>query len=391
MRKWILLSLLLAGCSQGGQQNGGDTKFLLPWPDVNGNYTLQEVTIETLSNPTELRGEAAEVYSQATFSSGGFKDTIARPRVTKSGDVYIPQDAESATAIAVYAQFDKLLKYEKQLGTRSQLNWPRKVSIQLNLSGSEINIHDNAHYFMAYDVIGLVPYTKSGVPVALNQGIVAHEHFHAHFQSQVMNPLNLMTDSVVSALEDIFYPLFSWGALPAAGGSKMGTQSPRMLNNIVLRGWNEGLADLFASIYTGKSEFFSPSLPGPIAKIRDLDAAAGPLLSGESFEKYFGKAALPDEQMARIAYGQGTALARLLYGLAHTGQESPQKFLARILERIGKIPAQVSANFSKETLDFDAITAILLEGYELNAQGCKALGDSVQKVTMDRSFAKCAL
>ncbi|MGZ3721952.1 MAG: hypothetical protein ACXVA9_03415, partial [Bdellovibrionales bacterium] len=180
MRKWILFSLILTGCSQTGK-SGGDTKFLLPWRDVNGKYELEEVTIETLASPTELRGEAAEVYSQGTFSSDGFKDSIARPRVTKSGDVYIPQDAESAIAIAVYAQFDRLFKYEKQQGSRGQLSWPRKVSIELNMRGSETSIHNNAHYFTALDAIGLMPYTSSGVPVALNHGIVAHEHFHAHF------------------------------------------------------------------------------------------------------------------------------------------------------------------------------------------------------------------
>src|ERR1700722_16664500 len=100
MLKWILLSLVLAGCSHSG--GGGDTKFLLPWQDDNGQYGMREVTIATLASPTELRGEAAEIYFQNDFGAAGFKGSIAQPHVTKSGDVYVPLDSDSAMAIAVY-------------------------------------------------------------------------------------------------------------------------------------------------------------------------------------------------------------------------------------------------------------------------------------------------
>src|SRR5689334_16711293 len=138
MRGWILIifSFTLSGCGLSGG-GGGDTKFLLPWRDVNGKYELEEVTIETLANPNELRGEAAEVYSHATFSRTGFEGSIARPRLTKSGNVYIPMDSESATAVAIYAQFDKLFRYEREQGSRGQLNWPRRVGIEIGMTGSD--------------------------------------------------------------------------------------------------------------------------------------------------------------------------------------------------------------------------------------------------------------
>src|ERR1700724_2029681 len=103
MRIYILLFLIVAGCTQ--TKPGGDTRFLLPWRANDGKYSLREVTIETLSSPYELRGEAAEVYFQNALTDSGYEGSIARPHVTKSGDVYIPQDSESALAIAVYAQF----------------------------------------------------------------------------------------------------------------------------------------------------------------------------------------------------------------------------------------------------------------------------------------------
>ncbi len=118
------------------------------------------------------------------------------------------------------------------------------------------------HTISPLDVIGLLPYTLDGVPFAVNHGIVAHEHFHAHFQKQVINPLQIAEGiHVVSALENLFYgalDVASAGALNSADGA---IEEPKYFNDIVMRGWNEGLADLYAALYTGQANFFTAAFP----------------------------------------------------------------------------------------------------------------------------------
>jgi hypothetical protein len=392
MRGWFLTILLLvvSGCGQKG--GGGDTKFLLPWHDANGKYELEEVTIETLANPNELRGEAAEVYSHAVFNQDGFDGSIARPHLTKSGNVYIPLDSESATAIAIYAQFDKLFRYERELGSRGQLNWPRRIGIEINMIGSDTFVHNNAHYFTDLDVIGLVPFTKgSAVPVALNHGIVAHEHFHAHFQSQVLNVINLAkSPPVVSALEDMFYPLLGFASKSSAANSKLGTGSPRDMNNLILRAWNEGLADLFAGIYQGQSDFFTPSLP-QLKAARNLDADGGRLWNAADLQNLAGRVQLSQDQLTSIAYTQGTVMARLLYHVANAGTESPQAFSARILKRLPNIATKVSGGIATTIMNFEDVLPVLLDDYQLTPGLCTSLNAVLMKSTMQKGFARCGL
>lgn len=386
MRFYILLFLIVAGCTQ--TRGGGDTKFLLPWRDNDGKYSLREVTIETLASPYELRGEAAEVYFQSAFSDHGFEGQIARPHLTKSGDVYIPQDSESAMAVAVYAQFDSLFRYEQKQHTAFQIAWPRKVGLELNMTSPEGTAHNNAHYFTALDIIGLLPYTSDGVPVALNHGIVAHEHFHAHFQREVINALHLPIGQVVSNFESLFYPLFN--LVPRKTPADVpDVSSPRSMNNFVMRAWNEGLADLFAGIYTGQADFFTASLP-QLASARQLDADIGPLWKGKDLARVFAQSKTTVDQMLGLAYGQGTVMARLLYRLAYSGVESPDAFSKRILLRLPMIPLQVRNSYDTSVMDLEQIISILLDGYPVNSFVCANLQVILSKPLMDRSFAKCA-
>lgn len=387
MRVMVLLMFVaaLSACGQKGG-GGGDTKFLIPWHDANGKYELEEVTIETLASPNELRGAAAEVYSHAAFNDSGFNGSIARPHITKSGNLYIPLDTESATAIAVYAQFDRLYKYEQQQKSLSQLNWPRRVGIETTVRGDEIVAHNNAHYFTSLDVIGVVPFTKEGaVPVALNHGILAHEHFHAHFQTQVMNALNrAKPQPIVSALESLFYPL----VFEAAPAPKPTTKSPRDLNNLILRAWNEGLADLFAGIFQNQPDFFQASLPY-LSDARDLDQEPGKMWMADDVKRRTSEVSTK-ERLAGLAYEQGTVLARMLYHIANNGTESPQALSSRILAKLPAIAEAFAGTIEAQVMNVEDIVPVLLDGYTVNPAVCAELDSTMMdKATLKRSFAKC--
>jgi len=385
---WLFFVVLLTGCTHSGG-GGGDTKFLLPWRNVNGTYQLQEVTIETLASPEELRGEAAEIYDQNELSDAGFAGSIARPHLTKSGDVWVPMDAESAIAVAAYAQFDQLFKYERAQGTRSQISWPRRVGIELNMTGPDIAAHNNAHYFTQLDAIGLMPSTRGGVPVSLNHGIVAHEHFHAHFQSQVMNVVAREHEPVIAAIERMFYPFFSFAAAPNFE-KRPSSDNPRSMNMIVLRAWNEGLADVFAGIYTGDPNFFAPSLP-QVGWSRSLTLPETRLATGEMLQSTLMSQPLTDDQITGTAYAQGSLLARMMFKLAMNGTESPDSFSARMLGRIAAIPEAVAGKMDHTVMDFEDVVPVLLDGFPLSVDSCGALSGTVSPEMMKGSFKACGV
>jgi hypothetical protein len=387
MNRWLLILLLLTGCSR--VNTGGPKKFLLPWPDASGNYTLQEITLTTLPSPYELKGDAAEVYYQSPFSADGYSSSIAKPHLTKSGDVYVPQDTESAQALAVYAQMERLYQFEQQLGTASQITWPRKIGVSLNLIGDPVNTTNNAAYYSSLDVVGLLPYTLSHkdtlclnqlcVPLAVNHGIVAHEHFHTHFQSQVMAAMSHDPDSTISLSVNSLFAALSVAppsSVPSQAPIASGDDSAHHVNNVVFRGWNEGLADLFAAIYTNQADFFSETLP----RLTPFRALNGPLTEFWTGNDFVPKAQaqtnsnkMSSDQWVGIAYMQGTALSRVLYELAYNGSETPTAFELRILQRLRQLPAKFNDTFDQTRLDVDAILPVLLDGFPLNSATCNTL------------------
>src|SRR5262249_27237398 len=147
--------------------------------------------------------------------------------------------------------------FEQKLGVANQLSWPRRVGVEFRMSAPEGIAQNNAHYFTQLDVIGLLPYSLPGVPFALNHGIVSHEHFHAHFQHEVMHAL---AQFAVSPLDSLFC-FEALGVKPTRPRPDSDPHSVPSLNSVVLRAWNEGLADLFATVYTGRSDFFVASFP----------------------------------------------------------------------------------------------------------------------------------
>ncbi len=386
MRRLLLLSLTFALALTGcGKKSSSESTYLLPWADANGKYSLQEVAISTLTSGHAVKGQAAEIYAEPNFSGSGFSGHIAEPRLTKSGHVYVPMDIESSLALTVYAQFERIYQFENTIGTAAQLRWPRKVGIELNLTNGDGSDHNNAHYFTALDVVGILPYSLAGVPFAVNQAIVSHEHFHAHFQSQVMNPLAALAGlQVVSSLENLFY-----GALSPAMNSGREGQGPKFLNDLVLRAWNEGLADFFAVVYTGHPDLFSASMP-KIAKARALDEALRPILPGADLEAAANAVGFDRSHLLGMAYAQGTALARILYRASISGVESPRAFLARVMNHLHEIPAAVQDSYLTQVLDFDRVLPVLLDGFPLSHNVCSDLQLTMTKATYMRGFAACA-
>ncbi len=385
MRRWIFLALVLAGC--GGPEDKCSKTFLALWPGSNGTYDFKEIRLNTLQSPYELKGKVARIYFESGMNEiTGFSSPVARPRFTRANGLCVATDVNSALAVSAYAQMEKLYEFDQKLGIAGHIPWPRKIGIQIHVRGERGLSNNNAHYFSYQDVIGFVPYTLNGLPTGVNQGVFAHEHFHAHFQHQVYNRLkeNLPQEFF---LAKHFHPIRSLKPQPE-DVKRADITRPMGLNSFILRAWNEGLADFYAAVFTGRPDFVDLSLPY-LSGRRDLSGPLGRLVSGIHFRKQiepgFGRVLDP----VQIAYEQGTVLARLFYRLAHHGMLGPQEFLMQVLSRLPYVASEIAPVFDREVMDFDRVVPILLQGIELDSEACGTLSVTVSRATFARSFARC--
>jgi hypothetical protein len=383
-----LASLLLSACSNTKNKCGN--KVLLLWPDAQGHYALREVELDTLPSPYKVSGPAARIYFEGQFDDSGFHGSEAEPHLTGAGGVCVPQDTASSSALNAYAQYERLYQWEKLLGIAGQISWPRQVGLQTHLMGSPDDIENNAHYYGSMDATAFVPYTLGNLPIGLNFGIVAHELFHAHFQSQVVAAMNRGLQERVSIESRIRLQLPYEPVVDDLSSNDGRTDIG--LNNYIVRGWNEGLADFFAYVYTDLPDFFVSSLPARAAE-RNLTGEpevfpTAYVLKQKAFNAY--RNTDPIRHLTGESYHLGTQLSRLLYHVAAVAGEPLPVFLHRIMERLDTLPARLLPDYTVSVLNFDDIVSQLLAGMTLNPAVCERLSRVVRPETLQRDFSKCS-
>lgn len=394
MRRWIFFALFLTGCTGPKDTCGQD--FLVLWPSAQGPYEYQSLNLSTLKSPYELKGEAAEIYFESELTdSNGYIGSVARPHMTRSSGVCVPTDVGSSLAISAYAQMEKIYQFDRTLGVDQQIPWPRKIGVQVNLIGANGLVQNNALYLSQHDVMGLVPYSQNGLPTGVNLGIVAHEHFHAHFQHQVYNRLNSVLPAEFT-LEALFHPA---NALKPSieDVEKADLKSVRGINSFILRSWNEGLADLYGGLYTNRPDFVRESLPQLLEKTengkdisRNLLGPIEPMATGPEFRYEVSQRHIMGLSMVSMSYREGSLLARLLYRVGTSGSEAPSAFLSRVMNRLSAVADWVAPGFDQEILDVESIIPVLLKDMPLNNGACEALKEGLSAETFERSFSSCA-
>ena len=369
----------LVGCADGNSKCGG--QFLALLPNDLGEQVFQVISFSSLSNPYSLNGGAAKVHYSTALGANGYLGPAAQPRYTRSGGVCVPMDAASSISVSVYGMFERIMNFEERMGIKHMLSWPRQVGVDISVRSSDGSGHDNAHYYGQMDVMAVLPYSASGTPLALNSGVMAHEHFHAHFQRQVMNAIEANFPSQRSLLNS-----FYGSTKPTPDDEPpVDLRTARALNYFVLRGWNEGLADFYGAIYSGMPNYFDQSLP--LKGTRALDQGAREFLSASFLRKISRRVNVG--MMEDISYKQGTNLARLLFALAQSGVESREVFLARVMSRLSAIPAAILPKYNSTILDFEEVVPVLLASFPMNKQSCQILRNSLSKEIMSRSVSQC--
>src|SRR5258708_2607030 len=93
-----VLVICFVGCT--GLRDSGTPTYLLPKLDANGKTVLQETTLTTIDSPYRAEGSAARVYIDPNAAASSMTGRVAEPHLAKSGNVFIPLDADSGLALS---------------------------------------------------------------------------------------------------------------------------------------------------------------------------------------------------------------------------------------------------------------------------------------------------
>lgn len=320
---------------------GSPTRVLIPWPTGQKKYSLQTVELSTITNINKIEGTSAEFIENPNLN----QNTISGAPVdgdffSNSNGVFVPKDFKSLNLITVYAHIEKLNLFMDQIGYSSLLPRPRKVAVGLRTSIVELPKTNNAIYIGPFDTLVILPYEAEGLPISMNAGILAHEYFHGIFHSILLKEfLESPAHSAPFQQEEACDP------------EKPKDLSNRELNEFVLSGLNEGLADLWAWIYTGDPAFMSHSLGGQ--NYRKLDTVMRRLPRTKDLRTVFRTHLLKDcdrrqtyKYMRAISYSWGASIAQFFVKLLDSdfkkvGLEHRKLLAEKIIRALKKLPEAV--------------------------------------------------
>jgi hypothetical protein len=325
-----MLMMIVSGCSEGGFKES--RTFWLPWFD-GSQYSWNSVPIRTLTSYSPMKGGAAALVIQPRYRDNQLFGQPPRIHwffdlTTQQG---VARDVASLQALVVYAHMERLMEMDLEAGGYGYLNWPRKVALQARVvEGNGDQLASNALYMPRFDAIIVVNYERFDLPISMNGGVIAHEHFHALFQNIVLK--RLPSDFLQ---EKPLLPMFchskkhlfqQFGFLPEETiGSLLASEEPDsrdwesrqpespahrdQYNQMILRAWNEGSADFWGWLYLDDSDFVFRSRREE-GNVRELNDEINPLP-----EQTYLKLLVSNSRstvLQRQAYRMGTSLARFL-------------------------------------------------------------------------------
>ncbi len=264
----IILAGALGACApdaDSDQQNGA-IQVLTPMSDANGQYALEFFELKELSDIRTVAGKYVQFFMSPRVVDGELRGTSPQARFIRNGaGQYIPGNEMTQQLVTVYAHMQRLALLDQEVGAEGVNTWPRKVGVAIRVKEGSQN---NAYYDGESDSMFLVPYNQAGLPIPINGGIIAHEHFHSLFYKLSM------ADSPVQSNVHDREEFFGMAGIEESGrrqrrffpslvGAEEMEESElrRYYNLVMTRSLNEGLADFWGWMYTGNPDFIAQSLP----------------------------------------------------------------------------------------------------------------------------------
>jgi len=398
----------LVGCSgkpESDAVEGRTVKVRLPWQNEQGEMKLQLVEISGLTSLYEMGGKFARFFFAPGIANGHLTGKGPKGRFLKITDnEYVPQNEISQSMASIYAHLERLAALDAKLGVGDVNAWPRDVGVNVQVSGESFLRQNNAFYDGNTDAFFFVPFKAKGLPIAVNPGVIAHEHFHSLFfkivvkpNEKVLGPSVMRNGSNHDAAE--YYhamDLKFHEENEATDSQKPGTVSELALkfyHVALLRGLNEGLADFWGWVYTGDEQFVLHSFP--TEKQRSLKPPSQDVLNRKTIEVNAQSAAKfgeysGEKRIRSLAYIIGTQYARVfkqfteLYQKEHelSAREAREKVAVMILKELSQFGQDLSSAIANsDTYEPTQIFHRLVDNNELTKTECEFFSDVVTYTT----------
>lgn len=336
----ILMSGALSACAPQSEtaEQTGTVRVLAPQSNSKAGYSLQTVELLGIEDLQTVTGKFVRFFLSPRITNNTLhgRPAVARFIKNKSGD-FIPANEITQQLVTIYAHTQKLAMLDEELGAGGVNQWPRDVGIGVRVKGSAGT--NNAFYDGATDSMLVVPYTQDGLAIAINGGILAHEHFHSLFFKMVLKD-EAKNDAAIHSRDEflqnnaiVHEDLAGRGRRekPVLIGDELDEATLLKFHRLALmRGLNEGLADFWGWMYTGNPDFIAQSLPKQ-KRVRSLEVS-----------DLFGIYELPNKVVVRNnlelfhASGERTKFREYVTGYAYTVGTQFSRVLKRFTDIYSK-------------------------------------------------------
>lgn len=292
----LLVSLLVAGCGKSfkgdADSASGQIKvqIIAPGsvasdPEAKTPYSFAVVDLLDVYDLVSSSGKYAQFYTRASRVDNRLSGTQPRGQFLKNKDgVFVPKNFISQQIATLYYHAQNLMRLETSLDFDTKRTKPLKIVLDtpvLNTKQSE----NNAFYDGDLDAIVFLKYSEGNLPLSLNGGVFAHEYFHSIFDKLVIKSVkNSEVFSIPVAInklintktlddvqnEDLSDQVKKIKLKLAEGPITLNADNVKWYYALLLKGFNEGLADYWGWQYVNDSAFIAHSLPQTITT-RKLD------------------------------------------------------------------------------------------------------------------------
>lgn len=409
----MMLCLVLLACDKNSNSDSDDVsgavKVQIPF-SFNGDYRLQTVELFTLENISKLRGLAARFLIDPDSRHGNLEGREPQIRyVRTSSGLVVPKDSLSLQLLTVYAHFEKIRELDQKLKVSAAVTWPATVAVNAQYKGmNDTAVVNNALYSGQLDALLLVPYTAENLPLMVNAGVLAHEHFHRIFQKSFIDAVG--ADYPVAARVSLHgeNEMLNLFGLSDPGPSVEEVQQPEVTEEqieeqgidanyhlVYLRALNEGFADVWGWVYSGDDLFVGRSLPQQ-QLARKLDVKISGLESANNLRSIINQHPHP-EDLVGFSYYIGTQYARMFREFANQLIEHRKMVPVAARMKVGEIVLKILPGLAERLKSLkrnqylqasDVVDLIHRNVTDLNSEECFYFANLISKTERDSSTSE---
>ncbi len=309
--------LFLSGCQRSADQkdpSSGSGALFQVLSSQDGSYKFDVKPLQSLQSILPFKGSTLEFYREPYLAGGkllGFEQPLSIFRAEQG--YWAGKDLQSIQMITLYYNFEKLRQFDAQIQVNNQSNldqlnsWPLKVFVVG--SGLPSSSDSNALFSGQHRALLFTPYNETALPLMLNYGVHAHEHFHALFYELFLREL----PENFKSLKNLTHHQQEWerqGGLVWKGAATPSPVTPaESYHQLLVRGVDEGLADLWGYILSQDENFVGRSLPSETQR-RKITNKLFVAVSQSELERI--AATLDPSVHMQIAYELGSQISKTL-------------------------------------------------------------------------------